>query len=299
MPYSDKTKRPGPKEFYLHLVSDASGETLLGISHAVLAQFAGIKVHQQFWPLIRSDAQLERVIEQIVKKPGPVIYTLMSDKMRNRIVDVCEELEVPSIPILAPIINSLSSYLGIPAAGVPGLQHALDQEYFKRVEAMEFAMRYDDGQSLDGLKTAKVILVGVSRTSKTPTSIYLARSGVRTANVPLVPNVPVPEEYLTLEKPLYIGLTASPQHLCSLRHNRIKAGERHAMIVNQNAYIDEDAVKEEVRAARRIFTDHGWPVIDVTKRSIEETAAEILSLLQTRREEKKDSKAALKEEEGL
>ena len=290
MPHSSETERPSPKKFYIHLVSDASGSTLLGISRAVLAQFAGIEAHQKFWPLVRSDTQLGRVIDKITKRPGPVLFTMISDEMRQRLIEVCEELEVPCIPVIAPIVHSLSSYLGIPAAGIPGLQHTLDKEYFKRIEAMEFAMRYDDGQVFKGLKKAKVILVGVSRTSKTPTSIYLARSGVRTANIPLVPSVEVPEEYLTLEKPLYVGLTASPSHLRSLRYNRIKAGEQHAAIVDQNSYIDEDLVKEEAHKARRLFTKHGWPVIDVTKRSIEETSAEILSLLQSRREKEKKRK---------
>jgi len=257
------------------------------MSRAALSQFAGIKAHQKFWPLIRTEKQLERVIVKISKKPGPVIFTLISESMRQRLVDVCEELDVPCIPVLAPIIHSLSSYLGIPAAGVPGLQHALDKEYFKRVEAMEFALRYDDGRTYEGLKRAKVILVGVSRTSKTPTSVYLARSGVRTANIPLVPDVEVPEEYLTLKKPLYVGLTASPPHLRALRYNRIDAGEQHAAIIDQNNYIDEEEIKEEVRDARRIFAKNNWPVIDVTRRSIEETSAEILSLLQSRREKDK------------
>ncbi len=290
MPHSSEPERPGPKKFYIHLVSDASGSTLLGLSRAVLAQFAGIKAHQKFWPLVRSDKQLDRVIDKITKRPGPVIFTLMSDDMRQRLSEICEDLDVPCIPVLAPIIHSLSSYLGIPAAGVPGLQHTLDKEYFKRIEAMEFAMRYDDGRSYKGLKKAKVILVGVSRTSKTPTSVYLARGGVRTANIPLVPGVEIPEEHLSLEKPLYIGLTASPQHLRSLRYNRIKAGEQHAAIIDKNDYIDEEMVKDEVRKARRIFSKHGWPVIDVTKRSIEETSAEILSLLQSRREKEKKRK---------
>ena len=211
--------------------------------------------------------------------------------MRNRLIEVCEELEVPCIPVLAPIIHGLSGYLGVPAAGVPGLQHVLDKEYFKRVEAMEFALRYDDGRAYEGLRKAKVILVGVSRTSKTPASVYLARSGVRTANVPLVPGVDIPEEHFTLKKPLYVGLTASPAHLSALRYNRISAGEQHVHIIDENKYIDEEEIKEEVRNARRLFSRHGWPVIDVTKRSIEETAAEILSLLQSRREkEKKKSK---------
>lgn len=283
-----------PRKFYVHLVSDASGATLLGVSRAVLAQFANIEPRQKFWPLVRSDRQLSRVIKNISEKPGPVIFTLMSEEMRTRLTQHCKKLGVPAIPVLDPIIRPLSAYLGIPAAGVPGLQHILDEDYFKRVDAMEFAMRYDDGRSYEGLKKADVILVGVSRTSKTPTSIYLARAGVCTANLPLVPRVTVPEEYLTLEAPFYVGLMASPTHLQALRYNRIKTGESGAPIVDENTYIDELEIEEELRDARRIFSKYNWPIIDVTKRSVEETSAEILSLLQTRQEKlKKEKKASL------
>ncbi|MCK5374391.1 MAG: kinase/pyrophosphorylase, partial [Alphaproteobacteria bacterium] len=190
-----KPKTHGPKKFYVHLVSDASGTTLLGISRAVLAQFAGIKPSQKFWPLIRSEQQLKRVLCKISEKPGPVIFTMVREDMRKRLIEHCTELGVPCIPVLEPIIRHFSSYLGLPAAGVPGLQYMLDEAYFKRVAAMDFVMRYDDGRTYDGLKKAEIILVGVSRTSKTPTSIFLARSGLLTANLPLVLDVPVPEKY--------------------------------------------------------------------------------------------------------
>jgi len=288
---SEMPKRKGPKKFYVHLVSDASGTTLLGISRAVLAQFAGIKPSQKFWPLVRSERQLERVLNKISEKPGPVIFTLVCEDMRQRLLSHCETLGIPCIPVIEPIISRFSAYLGIPAAGVPGLQYALDEDYFKRVAAMEFAMHYDDGRTYEGLKKAEVILVGISRTSKTPTSMFLARSGILTANLPIVPGVPIPKEYLTLKKPLYVGLTAAVTHLRALRHNRIKAKERTPISVNENAYVDEVKIEEEIRDARRLFSEHGWPVIDVTRRSIEETSAELLSLLQSRQEKlKKGSK---------
>lgn len=277
-------RKKKPKKFNIHLVSDATGTTLLGLSRAVLAQFEGIEPNQKFWPLVRTERQLERVIKRISDKPGPVIFTFVNEKMRTRLRDHCEELGVPCVAVLDPIIHSLSSYLGVHAQGVPGLQHAMDDAYFKRVSAVEFAMRFDDGRSLDGVKQADVVLVGVSRTSKTPTCVFLARRGIKAANIPLVPGVDVPEEYLSLDTPLYIGLTASPNHLRNLRHSRLRTDKDTGNAFAENAYLDEDKIEDEVRKARRLFSSHGWPVIDVSKRSIEETAAEIMALLQNRRD---------------
>ncbi len=272
------------KKFYIHLVSDATGTTLLGLSRAVLAQFENIEPTQKFWPLVRTERQLERIIKRISNNPGPVIFTFVCDKMRKRLTDRCDELGVPCVAVLDPIIHSLSSYLGMHAKGVPGLQHVMDDAYFKRVNAVDFAMRFDDGKSIEGIKKADVVLVGVSRTSKTPTSIFLARRGIKAANIPLVPNVEVPEEFFTLKNPLYVGLTASPSRLKQLRHTRLKTDKNEAAAFSENTYLDEEEIQNETRKARRLFTDHGWPVIDVTKRSIEETAAEIMALLQNKRD---------------
>ncbi len=270
------------KKFFIHLVSDATGTTLLGLSRAVLAQFEGVDPTQKFWPLVRTDRQLERVVRRISDNPGPVIFTFVNKKMRSRLQDHCEELGVPCVAVLDPIIRSLSSYLGVHATGVPGLQHAMDDAYFKRVAAIDFAMRFDDGKSLEGVKKADVVLVGVSRTSKTPTSIFLARRGIKAANIPLVPGVEVPDEFLTLDKPLYVGLSAAPDRLKQLRQTRLRADKNEAAAFSENTYLDEEQIEGEVRKARRLFSDHGWPVIDVTKRSIEETSAEIMSLLQSK-----------------
>lgn len=280
-----KRKKRGRK-FYVHLVSDATGTTLLGISRACLAQFEGIEPSQKFWPLIRSPRQLERVIKRIAQKPGPVIFTLVDKKMRKRLQECCEEMGVPCIPVLDPIIRGLSSYLKMPARGVPGLQHAMDDAYFKRVSAIDFAMRFDDGKTLEGLKEADVVLVGVSRTSKTPTSVYLARRGIKAANIPIVPGVPIPPEKLELKRPLYVGLSASPDRLAQIRRTRLKSdsSKEYPPDLPENRYLNQEDIEEEVRSARRMFGKYGWPVIDVTKRSIEETAAEIMGLLQNRKD---------------
>lgn len=281
------------KRFYLHLVSDATGTTLLGLARACLAQFENIEPVQKFWPLVRSERQLERIILAIKQNPGPVIFTFVDTKMRKRLRDFCDELGVPCVAVLDPVIRSLSTYLGAHAKGVPGLQHAMDDAYFRRVAAIDYTMRHDDGKTLESLREADVVLVGVSRTSKTPTSVYLARRGIKVANIPLVPGVEVPDEKLSLDEPLYVGLTTAPERLVQLRRSRLNAGERNAggrqeeelpARVAENLYMDLDAIEEETRRARRLFSRKGWPVIDVTRRSVEETAAEIMALLQARRE---------------
>ena len=280
-----KLKKDEIHKFHLHLVSDATGMTLLGLARACLAQFEGIEPIQKFWPLVRTSVQLERIVKEIEKNPGPVIFTMVDKKMRKRLQHICEELHVPCIPVLDPIIRSMSSYLGVSAARIPGLQHALDDDYFQRVSAVDFAMRFDDGKNLKGLKDADVILVGVSRTSKTPTSVYLARRGIKSANIPLVPGVDVEEERFKLDKPMYVGLTASPDRLLQLRRSRLKADDKGRKGFDNNDYLDIDKIEDEVRKARRLFSKNGWPVIDVTKRSIEETSAEIMALLQDFHEE--------------
>jgi len=284
-----KTTKGRQHKFYLHLVSDATGTTLLGLARACLAQFEGIEPVQKFWPLVRTNRQLERVLSRIEQNPGPVIFTFVNKKMRRRLQDRCEELNIPCVPVLDPIIRSLSSYLGQNAAGVPGLQHTMDDAYFKRVSAIDFAMRHDDGKNLADLNKADIILVGVSRTSKTPTSVFLARRGIKSANIPLVPGVDVTPEKFSLRAPLYVGLTASADRLMHIRRSRLKADNKNKQY-DDNDYLDLDKIEQEVKKARRLFSKHGWPVIDVTRRSVEETAAEILALYQMEMEKRKEEK---------
>jgi regulator of PEP synthase PpsR (kinase-PPPase family) len=269
------------RQFYLHLISDATGTTLLGLARACLAQYEGVEPVQKFWPLVRTQQQLERIISKIEQNPGPVIFTLVDEKMRKRLQERCEELNLPCVSVLDPIIRSLSSYLGMHARGVPGLQHQMDDAYFRRVAAIDFTMRHDDGKKLEDLKEADVILVGVSRTSKTPTSVFLARRGLKVANIPLAPGVEVPKAKFELKGPMYVGLTATPDRLVHIRRSRLKADSPDAKMLEENTYLDEDRIEEEIRNARKLFSKYGWPVIDVTKRSVEETAAEIMAFYQS------------------
>jgi hypothetical protein len=229
---------------------------------------------------VRSARQLDRVISEIESEPGIVLYTLIEKELADRLKQACDELSCPSMSVLAPIVSMFQSYLGVAMTPRVGAQHTLSAEYFRRIDALNFTMLHDDGQMLDNLEQADVVLVGVSRTSKTPTSIYLANRGIKTANVPLVPGVTHPTEIEGLSKPLVVGLVASPERIVQIRQNRLLA--LHAEDKDSN-YIDRQSVADEVARARRLFDRHNWPVIDVTRRSIEETAAAILDLYRTHR----------------
>ena len=268
------------KQIYVHLVSDATGHTLQGVAEACLTQFDGIEAIHRFWPLTRTEKQLQRVADDLHDHPGPVLFTLVDPDMRRLLQDLCKDRDVPCFSVLDPVLLGLSSYLGMKARGIPGRQHALDDAYFRRMDAVDFALSFDDGQNLDGIEGADVILVGVSRTSKTPTCIFLARQGIRAANVPYVPGLAFPEKISTLKGPLIVGLTESPERLEAVRRTRLKTDEHVHHAHDNLTYLDPEKIEAEVREARRFFTQNGWPVIDVTRRSVEETAAEIQILLQ-------------------
>jgi regulator of PEP synthase PpsR (kinase-PPPase family) len=267
---------------HLHLVSDATGETLNSVARACLVQFEGVEPREHVWSLVRTQSQMEKVIAGIGENPGPVIMTVINESLRVRLVDGCRELGVPCIPVLDPIIHTLAAYFGVTIRGRPGLQHALDTEYFERIEAVNFALANDDGQLTARLRDADVIIVGVSRTSKTPTCIYLANRGIRAANVPIVPGIPLPDELLRLKNTLIVGLTKDPDRLVQVRRSRLRVDEDSS---RASDYIDPDAVRDEVTNARRLYSKHGWPVIDVSRRSIEETAAAIMALYSKKRED--------------
>jgi hypothetical protein len=209
------------KSFHLHLVSDATGETINSVARACLAQFDQVEPHEHVWTLIRTPKQLERVLSAIEAHPGPVLFTMVNDKLRMELEAGCHRLQVPCISVLDPVIMTLASHLGMKAQGLPGRQHELDAEYFGRIDAMNFALSHDDGQSAQDYDLADVILVGVSRTSKTPTCIYLANRGIKAANVPIVPGCPLPTELLTARRPMVVGLTKDPAQLVQVRRNRL------------------------------------------------------------------------------
>ncbi len=248
------------------------------VARACLVQFDEAQAVEHVWSMVRTRSQIDRVIAGVEANPGVVLFTLVSEQLRHLLQQECRRLQVPAIPVLDPVIGALASYLHRESRGVPGKQHLLDSEYFARIDAMTFALNHDDGQSSWGIDDADVCLVGVSRTSKTPTCLYLANRAVKAANVPFVPGVPLPPELINAKRPLIVGLTNDPERLIQLRRNRLSMLHHD----ENTDYTDVEAVRAEVREARRIFSEHHWPVIDVTRRSIEETAASILKLLARR-----------------
>jgi regulator of PEP synthase PpsR (kinase-PPPase family) len=266
----------------MHLVSDATGETVNSVARACLVQFEGVEPIEHIWTLIRTKGQMEKVLARIDENPGAVLYTIVNDQLRTILLRGCHKLGVPCIPVLDPVIHGLAAYFDVEISGRPGLQHVLDAEYFNRINAMAYAQAHDDGQLGGDLELADVILLGVSRTSKTPTCMYLANRGIKAANVPIVPGCPLPDELFNLSHPLVVGLVTDPVRLVQIRRNRllmISQGD------GETDYTDLERVREEVAFARKLFAANGWLVIDITRRSIEETAAAILQRYAEHRDE--------------
>ena len=263
---------------HLHLLSDSTGETLENIAKAALAQYDDVETVRHFWPMVRTEVHLERILQEIAQNPGLVIYTLVNAATRRILEQRCRALGLPAVAPLDPVNDALSGLLGQQAKARPGRQHVLDAAYFARVDAIQFTIAHDDGIAHEEWEEADIVLAGVSRSSKTPTSIYLANRGYKTANIPVVIESPPPRALFGLVNPLVVGLTTSADRLIAVRRNRL-------LSLNQQpdtAYVEAEAVAREIAYARRMFADNGWPVIDVTRRSIEETAAAIIALVQER-----------------
>jgi hypothetical protein len=265
--------------FHVHLVSDSTGETLSAILKATASRFVAARPLEHVASLVRSQKQMNQALARIESSPGLVLYTVADPQLRRHLEVKCAELQVPAVPVLDPILKSFGDYLGLEQTVQTGAQHSLDEDYFKRIAALDYTLAHDDGQMLWDLETADVVLVGVSRTSKTPTCMYLANRGIKAANVPLVPSSEVPAEVENLQQPLVIGLTASPARLSQIRSSRLK----NIDAPEETDYSDADRIREEVIKAKRLFARKGWPTIDVTRRSVEETAASIISRLSAKR----------------
>ena len=263
---------------HLHLLSDSTGETLENIAKAGLSQFDGVETIKHFWPMVRSEGHLDRILIDIAQNPGLVLFTLVNPETRRKLEARCRALGLPAVAALDPVSDALSNLLGMEAKARPGRQHILDAAYFARVDAIQFTIAHDDGVGWENWEEADILLAGVSRSSKTPTSIYLANRGYKTANIPLVPESPPPSNLFGLKHPLVVGLTTNPERLIQIRRNRLLSLNQ----APETDYVDQEAVGRELAYARRMFADNGWPVIDVTRRSIEETAAAIINLLNDR-----------------
>ena len=267
------------KKFHLHLISDSTGETVCSVARAAIVQFEGLDAEEHVWSLVRTKTQMEKVIAGINEYPGVVMYTIVGKELRDLLQEGCAKLSVPCIPVLSRVIADLSAYLNVKISTQPGRQYELDEDYFSRVEAINFTLAHDDGQSTWDINEAEIILLGVSRTSKSPTCVYLAYRGYRAANIPFVSTSTLPETLFNVTKPLVVGLTISTDRLIQIRKNRLLALQEE----KETDYVDQDAVKNEIAEARRLFTKYHWPVIDVTRRSVEETAAQIIQLYQEKK----------------
>jgi regulator of PEP synthase PpsR (kinase-PPPase family) len=256
---------------------------LITVARAAAAQYAKVMPVEHVHPLVRTQKQLDRVLGEIDEAPGIVLYTLLEEDLVERLETKCRELGLPCLSILGPVLHLFQAYLGAESTHKVGAQHTLNAEYFRRIDALNYTMLHDDGQQTDDLEEADVVLIGVSRTSKTPTSIYLANRGVKTANIPLVPGMPLPAQVEELKHPLIVGLYATPERIVQIRQNRLLGLRAHR---DDDQYIDRNAVAQEVAASRRLCTRHNWPLIDVTRRSIEETAAAVMAHLGERRRRK-------------
>jgi hypothetical protein len=265
---------------HLHLLSDSTGETLENIAKAALAQYDAVDTVRHFWPMVRTEAHLDRILQEIAQNPGLVIYTLVNQATRRTLEQRCRALALPHVAPLDPVNDALSALLGQQAKARPGRQHVLDAAYFARVDAIHYTIAHDDGLGQDDWEEADIMLAGVSRSSKTPTSIYLANRGYKVANIPVVIESPPPRALYDLRHPLIVGLTTSADRLIAIRRNRLLSLNQ----ATQTPYVQEEAVQREIGYARRLFGDRGWPVIDVTRRSIEETAAAIIALCNERSE---------------
>jgi [pyruvate, water dikinase]-phosphate phosphotransferase / [pyruvate, water dikinase] kinase len=272
-----------PSLFHMHLVSDATGETLVAIAKAATVQYQNIRAIEHVHPLVRTQRQLKRVLEEIANAPGIVLYTVVNHVLASELEEHCQRLKIPCLAVLQPIMQIFESYLGAPQTPTVAGQHVLDADYFRRIDAMNFTMAHDDGRLPDSLSEADIVLLGISRTSKTPTSLYLAQRGYKTTNLPLVPQVPLPKQVFQPHTAFVVCLIANVDRIADVRRNRaILMADR-----DLETYVDRDTISAEIAYTRKIAAQYGWPIIDVTRRSIEETATMILKLLQDRKTDAK------------
>lgn len=268
------------KTINIHLVSDSTGETLSSVSRAALSQFEGVESNDFIWPLVRTKSQIDKVMASISKDPGIVLYTILHDDLIADLRKKCYELNIPCIPVLSHIIAEFGKYLNMNVSNTVGRQHLLDSEYFSRVDAISYTITHDDGQSTWDLYDSDIIIIGVSRTSKSPTSVYLSCRGYKVANIPFVSLDTMPKNIFDLKSPLIVGLTINPEKLSQIRQNRV--GSIGAEDVS-STYVDIESIKREISESRKLFSKLSCPVIDVTKKSVEETAAKIINLVQEKR----------------
>jgi len=271
-------------KYQINLVSDSTGETLDRIFLALKSQFSNFDYEKKEYVFVRTEQQINKIIEESKKKENVIIlYTIVETKLAKYISHICEQKKIPCFGILGNLILNFSKLLNQKATHTPSAQHVLDSEYYKRIEAIQFSMSHDDGMKTEDVRNADIILLGVSRTSKTPTSIYLANRGYKTLNIPLVTGQEIPE-VLKKEPDNFcvIGLTVEPSRLSDIRSNRLEIMKE----VNIPNYSDLEFIKDEIDNSKKLFKKYGWPMIDVTRKSVEETAASVIKILEIKKRKK-------------
>ena len=268
------------EKYNVYLVSDSTGETLDRIFLSLKSQFSSFEYDKKEFAFIRTEQQIDKIIKECnTANNSLILYTIVETKLAKYIANQSEKNNVPCFGILGNLILSFSKLLNQKAAHKPSAQHVLDDDYYKRIEAIQFTMSHDDGKRVDDVNKADVILLGVSRTSKTPTSIYLANRGYKTINIPLVLDQKIPEDLKVNKRACIIGLVADPERLADIRRNRVAIMKDHKL----KEYTDLNYIKKEIDDSKTLFKKNNWPIIDVTRRSVEETAASILKIIEIKK----------------
>ena len=262
--------------YEIYLVSDSTGETLERIFLAIKAQFKNFDYKTHYFSFTRTENQILKIIENSVKNKNSIfLYTIVDNKLAQFLATQCSKKNIPCFGVLGDLILTFSKLLNQEASHIPSGQHAMNDDYYKKIEAIQFTMNHDDGNSIEDIAKSDIILLGVSRTSKTPTSIYLANKGMKISNIPLINEQSVPD--FLKEKPnctCIVGLTAEPDRLVDLRKNRMQSIKENE---NKN-YVNFEKIRSEIEASKKLFQKYNWPTIDVTRKSVEETAASILKI---------------------
>jgi regulator of PEP synthase PpsR (kinase-PPPase family) len=269
---------PTDKRLVLYLVSHASGELIEMLARNSVMQLAGVDVERRLWKMVRRMDQLPDILRELANAPGFVLHSISHSDLRGALEEGCRQLHLPYQFALEPLVGRLAEYTGAAVQSHTSGGDALDEDYYRRVEAMKYTLAHDDGVGCEDLESADVVIVGVSRATKTPTCLFLASRGIKAANVPLVPGVAPPAGLLCAKAPLVVGLTVDPARLALVRAARLRALNDE----ENTDYADLDNLRKEVLEARRLFLRYGWPTIDATRRSVEQTASMIIDMLRKR-----------------
>ena len=268
------------EKYNVYLISDSTGETLDRIFLSLKSQFAKFEYEKKEFAFVRTEQQIDKIIKECSELENSIIlYTIVETKLAKYISNISQKNNIPCFGILGNLILNFSKLLNQKAIHKPSAQHVLDDEYYRRIEAIQFTMYHDDGKKLDDIAKADIVLLGVSRTNKTPTSIYLANRGYKTINIPLVLDQKIPDDLKSNNKTCVIGLVADPERLADIRRNRVAIMQDN----NIQEYTDLKSIKEEVTKSKQLFNKYKWPIIDVTRRSVEETAASILKIFEIKK----------------